>query len=168
MEAHALFHQDGRGDRPLLAQDAEQQMLGADVVVQEAIGFFRGELQDPLGLGAERDLDRGRNLLAKDRAPFDFLADVLERQVRPGENPAGQALPFSDQAEKQVLRLDRDAPELARFVAGKKQYPPRSFRVPLEHPAAYVMKSKGETPTTLPTHYTARPGSPAPPRHANC
>ena len=49
VQAHPLFHQDGGRDRPLLAQDAEQQMLGADVVVQQPVGFLGGELQHPLG-----------------------------------------------------------------------------------------------------------------------
>ena len=150
MEAHAFFHQDGGGHRALFAQDAEQQVLGADVVVQQPIGFFGRELQDALGFGAEGNFDRRGHLLAKDGAAFDFLANIFERQVGAREDPAGQALSFSDQAEEQVLRLNRDAPELARFVAGKKQHPPRSFRIPLEHPAAYVIESKGETPTTLP------------------
>ncbi len=44
MEAHALFHQDRGRHRPFLAQDAEQQMLGADVVVQKAVGFFSRKL----------------------------------------------------------------------------------------------------------------------------
>ena len=122
-------------------------MLGADVVVEQAIGFFRRELQHALGFGAERDFDRGRDLLAEDRAAFDFLADVFEGQVRARENPAGQAFSFADQAKKQVLGLDRDASELACFVAGEEEHPPRSFGVPLEHPAAYVMKERSGTGT---------------------
>jgi hypothetical protein len=48
MEAHPLFHEDGRGDRSLLAQDAEQEMFGADVVVQQPIGLFGRVLQTRL------------------------------------------------------------------------------------------------------------------------
>ena len=43
VEAHPLLHQDGGGDAALLAQDAEQQVLGADVVVQQPVGFFGGK-----------------------------------------------------------------------------------------------------------------------------
>ena len=81
VEPHPLFEQDRRGDRALFAQDAEQQMLGADVVVEQTVGFFGGELEHALGFGAERDLDRRGHLLPEHRPPFDFLADVLERQV---------------------------------------------------------------------------------------
>ena len=55
VEAHPLFHEDGRRHRALFAQDAEQQVFGADVVVQEPIGFFGGVLQHALGFGAERE-----------------------------------------------------------------------------------------------------------------
>ena len=152
VQAHPLFHQDGGRDRALLAQDAEQQVLGADVVVQQPVGLFGRELQHALGFGAERDLDRGRDLLAEDRAAFDFLADVFEGEVRAGEDAAGQPFAFANQAEQEVLGLDRDAAELAGFVAGEEKDSPGPFRVPFEHPGTYV-KADGvgviETMTTL-------------------
>ncbi len=134
VEAHPLFHEDGGRDRPLLAQDAQEQVLGPDVVVQQAVGFLGGELQDALGFGAEGDLDRGRDLLAKDGPAFDFLADALEGEVRAGENAAGQTLALANQPEKEVLGLDRDAAELTRLVPREEKNPPRSFRIAFEHP----------------------------------
>ena len=134
VQAHPLFHQDGGGDRPLLAQDAEQQVLGADVVVQQPVGFFGRKLQHALGFGAERDLDRGRHLLAEDRAAFDFLADVFEREVRAREDPAGEPLAFANQAQQQVLGLNGDAAELAGLVTGEEENSPGPFGVPFEHP----------------------------------
>jgi hypothetical protein len=62
---------------PLFAKDAEQQVLGANVVVQQPVGLFGCKLQHALGFGAERDLDRGRNLLPEHGPAFDFLADVF-------------------------------------------------------------------------------------------
>ena len=97
VQAHPFFHQDGRGDGTLLAQDSEQQMFSPDVVVQQPIGFFGRELQDPLRLRAERDFDRGRHLLAEDRPAFDFLADRFQRQVRARDDPAREALAFAHQ-----------------------------------------------------------------------
>ena len=135
IELHPLFHEDGRRHRALLAEDAQQQVLGADVVVQQAIGFFGSELQDALGFGAERDLDRRRDLLAEDGTPLDFLPDRLERQVRPRKDAAGQPLAFANQPEQQVLGFDRNTPQLAGFIACKEQHAPRSLGIPLEHPA---------------------------------
>src|SRR5262249_29438902 len=108
-----------------------------------------------LGLGAEGNLDAGRDLLAKHGAAFDFLADVLEGQVRAREDPAGQALPLADEAQQKVLGFDRDAPELAGLVPGKEENPSCPFRVPFEHPAypRYVVVLDGVTPPTVPRLY---------------
>ena len=135
VQAHPLLHQDRRGDRALLAQDAEQHVLGADVVVEQTVGFFGGALQHPLRLGAERHLHRGRDLLAEDRAAFDLFSDVLQGQVGPGEDTAREPLPFADQTEQQVLGFDRHAAKLAGLVTSEKQHPARAFRVPFEHQA---------------------------------
>ena len=134
VEPHPFFHQDRRRDRALFAQDPEQQVLGADVVVQEAIGFLGGELQHALRLGAERDLDRRRDFFAEDRSPLDLFADAFEGKVRAGENPAGQPLAFPDQAEQQVLRLNRDAPELTGLISREEEDTSRPFRIAFEHP----------------------------------
>ncbi len=78
VQAHPLLHEDRRRDRPFFAQNAQQEVLGANVVVQQPIRLFGGELQHPFRFRTERDLDRGRDFLAEDGAPLDFLADVLE------------------------------------------------------------------------------------------
>ena len=110
-------------------------MFGADVVVQQAVRFFGGKLQHALGFRAERELDRGRHFLAKDRPAFDFLADVFEREMRAGENAAGQPFAFANQAEQEVLGLNRDASELTRLVTGEEKNSSGPFGVPFEHPA---------------------------------
>ena len=135
VQAHPLFHEDRRRDRALFAQDAEQQVLGPDVVVQQPIGFFGRKLQHPLGFGAERDLDRGRDLLAEYRPAFDFLADVFEGEMRPREDPAGEPLALANQAQQEVLGLNRDAAELTGLVSGEEENSPGPFGVPFEHPA---------------------------------
>ncbi len=134
VQPHPPLHQDGRGHRALLAQDAEQQVLGADVVVQQPVGLLGRELQHPLGFGAEGDFDRGGHLLAEHGPPLDLLADVVQGQVRAGEDPARQPLAFADQPQQQVLGLDRDAAELAGFVTGEEENSPRPFGVAFEHP----------------------------------
>ena len=109
-------------------------MLGADVVVQKTVGFFRCKLQNALGFCAEWYLDRGRHLLTKDGAAFDFLADVFEREVRARENAARQTFAFANQAEQEVLGLNGDAAELAGLVAREEEYSSSPFGVPFEHP----------------------------------
>ena len=99
VQAHPLFHEDGRGHRALLAKDAEQQVLRADVVVEQPVRLFGGKLKDPFGFGAERYLDRGGDFLPENRAAFYFFSNGLERQVRAGKDAAGQSLTFTDQPE---------------------------------------------------------------------
>ena len=136
VQPHPLFHEDGGGHRPLLAQDAEEQVFGADVVVQQPIGLFGRRLQHAARLDAERDLDGRGHLVAEHRPAFDLLADALERQVRAREDAARQALALPNEPEQQVLRLDRDAPQLTGLVATEEQYPSCAFCVPFEHQAA--------------------------------
>ena len=142
--------------RALFAQDAEQQVLGADVVVQQPVGFLGGELQHALGFGAERNLDRGRDLLAEDRAAFDFLADVFEGEVRAREDPARQPFAFANQAEQEVLGLNRDAAELAGLIAGEEENPSRPFRVAFEHPACLRVRGLVTMQRPLGRHYKAK------------
>ena len=88
VEAHPLLHEDGGGDAPLFAQDPEKQVFGPDVVVKQPIGFLGRATQNPLGFGAEGNLDRSRHLLAENRASLDFLANVFQGQVRARKDPA--------------------------------------------------------------------------------
>ena len=112
-------------------------MLRPDVVVQQTVGFLGGVIQYALGLGAEGNLDRGRDLLAKHGPAFDFLANAFEREMRAGKDAAGQALAFADQSKEEVLGFNRNAAELTRLVPGEEENPPRSFRVAFEHPVTY-------------------------------
>ncbi len=59
-------------------------------------------------------------------------------------------LPSRIRPKQQVLGLNRDASELARFVAGKEQNPPGSFGIPLEHPPPHW------PPPLHIDHYTAK------------
>ena len=135
VEPHPLLHQDGGGDAALFPEDPEQQVLGTDVIVKKSIRLFGRTAEDAFGFGAERDFDRRRNLLAEDRAPLDFLADVFQGQMRARKNPARQPFAFPDQSKKEMLGLDRHAAELAGLIAGKEEYSSRPFRVTFEHPA---------------------------------
>src|SRR6202043_2109093 len=56
VEVDAERLQDARGDALALADQPEQQVLRADVVVAQATGFVDGELDDALGARREPDL----------------------------------------------------------------------------------------------------------------
>ena len=63
-QAQTALVQDLGGEALLFAQQAEQQVLGADVLVVEPLGFFGAIGQHALALVAERQIDGSRNLLA--------------------------------------------------------------------------------------------------------
>ena len=69
----------------------------------------------------------------EDRPLFDLPANAVERQVRAAEDPAGHTFTLAQETEQQMLGFNRDASELAGFVACEKQDPPRAFAVAFEH-----------------------------------
>jgi hypothetical protein len=54
------------------------------------------------------------------------------------EDAARESFALADQSEQQVLGFNGNAPELARFIARKKEHAPRAFRIAFEHPVSYV------------------------------
>ncbi len=109
-------------------------MLGADVAVREALGFFRGIGENALAFVAQRKIDRGRNFLADGGVSFDLLANGFDRGVGPQET-IGQGFVFAQESEKQMLRLDIGRPELAGFVACEKDDAPGFLRIAFKHNA---------------------------------
>ena len=140
-EAHPLLGEDARGHALVLAHQAQEDVLGADVVVEHPLRLFGREAQDALALGRQRNVHRGRDLLAVEGPALDLLADRLHGQVALREDARGQPLALPDEAQEEVLGLDGVAPELAGLVAGKEDDPPGPLRVTLEH--AYL----GPAPT---------------------
>ena len=56
LEVHAEGLEHAGGDALALADEAEEQVLGADVVVVETASFVDGELDDLLGARRQADL----------------------------------------------------------------------------------------------------------------
>ena len=115
-------------------------MLRADVVVVQAVGFVRGELQRVLGIGAERHFNGRVDFLAAGEARFEVPSKVHRRDLEPGENPRDDRLfpRVTQQADEDVFRPDRRGPELGDRVPREEQRPPCRFRVAVEHgPAGY-------------------------------
>src|SRR5260370_42698892 len=107
-------------------------MLGADVLVAEALRFFRGHIEDALALRAERHFDGSRDALADGDAGFDLLAYRFDRALLPQET-VGQGLVLAHQAEQQMLGLDIRAAILAGFVSCKKYDASRFLLITFEH-----------------------------------
>ena len=127
----ALVQNLGR-EALLFAQQAQQQVFGADVLVVQAFGLFRAIGQHALALVAQRQIHRSGNLLADGGVPFDLLADGFHRRVRPQE-AVGQRLILPQQSQQQMFGLDIRAAELAGLVPREEDYSSRFLRVALKH-----------------------------------
>ncbi len=98
-KAQSALMQDFGGKTFLFAQQAEQQMLGADVLVIQALGFFGAIGEHTLAFVAEREIHRGGHLLPNGGVRFNLLANGFDGGVGPQE-PIREALcpPAADRA----------------------------------------------------------------------
>ena len=121
VQAHAPIGKKARGGAVFQPQQAQQDVLGADVGVHQALGFLFGVLEDLVRFRAERDLDRGGELLAGRPALLELGLQHVHGNVGPREQLAGRFLAFLEQAEQQMLGQDLLDALLARLVAGKEE-----------------------------------------------
>src|ERR1700683_2851135 len=109
-------------------------MFGPNVAVREPLRFFRGIGEHALALIAQWKIYRGRNLFSNGSVTLDLLADGLYRGVRAQES-IGQGFVFAQEPQQQVLGLYIRRPELACFVARKKDDAPGFLRITFKHNA---------------------------------
>ena len=124
--------QDARGDALVLADQAEQDVLGADVVVAQREGLAERELEDLLGARREGDLAGGDLLAGADYAN-DLRADALDRDVERLEHAGGKALLLSEESEQDVLGADVVVLESPRLLLGEDDDLTGSLCESLEH-----------------------------------
>ena len=118
VDAQRLEH--ARRDALALADQAQQQVLRADVVVAEAARLVDGQLDDALGAGRQPDLAHDRAVAATDDE-LDGGPDLGQLDVHVLEHARGDALALADQAEEQMLRADVVVVEPLRLVLRERQ-----------------------------------------------
>src|SRR5882762_4193223 len=136
-------------------------MLGAHVLVAQALRFFRRYVKDALALRAERHFDGGRDALADGDAGLDLLAYRFDRALLAQET-VGQRLVLAHQAEQQMLRLDVRAAILAGFVPGKKYDASRFLCITFEHVSSLLprgSRSRRPQPRESAERHAPAPGS---------
>ena len=134
--------QDAGGDALVLAHQAEQDVLGADVVVAEAQRLAQRELEHLLGARRERDLAGGDLLAGADDA-HDLRAHALDGDVEALEDAGGEALLLAEQAEQDVLGADVVVLERPRLLLRENDHLAGSFCESLEHAAASFLLGRG-------------------------
>ena len=132
VEVGSELDEDLRGDALALADQAEQDVLGADVVVTELQRLAQRQLEDLLGARGEGDVAR-RRLLALADDLLDLGADGLERDAQALQRLRRDALALVDEAEQDVLGADVVVAEHAGFFLGQHDHPSRTVCEPLEH-----------------------------------
>ena len=103
-KAQSALVQDLGRETFLFAQQAQQQVLGADVLVVQPLGFFGAVGQHALALVAERQIHGSGNLLADGGVSFDLLADGFHRGVG-AQEPVRQRLVLAQQARGAGVRF---------------------------------------------------------------
>ncbi len=121
------------GDALALADEAQEDVLGADVVVAELQRLAQGQLEHLLGARGERDVAAGRLLALADDL-LDLLAHGLERDAQALEGLGGDALTLVDEAQEDVLGADVVVVEHARLFLREHHDPTSPIGKPLEHP----------------------------------
>src|SRR5215475_13929846 len=131
-EAQATLHQYLRTEAFLFAENTEQEVLGTNVFVPEALGLFRGAVQNALAFGAERHLHRSGNALADSDASLNLFSNGFDGTLL-AEEPVRQGFVLPHQAEQQMLGFDVGAAILAGLVPRKKYDATRFFRISFKH-----------------------------------
>ena len=145
--------EDFGGEAFFFAQEAEEQMLGADVLVGEALGLFSGVGQHALALVGEREVDGGRDFLADGGVAFDLFADGFDRGVR-AKKAVGECLVFAQEPEQEMLGLDIGGAELAGLIPGEEDDAPRLFCIAFEHDSSERLR----WPSRMPVVCAGKPG----------
>src|ERR671922_198128 len=148
--------QDARRDTLVFADQPEQDVLGADVVVTEGERLAQRELQHLLRARRERDL-AGGDLVALTDDAGDLGADLFDRDVERLEDAGGETLLLPEQAEEDVLGADVVVLQRTRFVLRENDYLASPFGEPLKQP------SIPPSATILPCGRMARPVLEGPP-----
>ena len=125
--------QDARRDALVLANEAEQDVLGADVVVAERERLSERQLENLLGARRERDLP-ARDLVALTHDARHLRAHLFDGDVEGFEHPRREALLLAQQAEQDVLGADVVVLQRPGLVLCEDDDLASPLCEPLEHP----------------------------------
>ena len=121
------------GTHPVtLADQAEQDVLGADVLLFQRERLAQRQLEYLLRRRGERDVPRRRRLPRADERS-DLLAGHLQGEPERHDGPRRDAVPLVDQPEQDVLGADVVVVKHPGLFLGQDHNAPRGLGEPLEH-----------------------------------
>ena len=120
VQADAEGLENAGRDAFTFADQAEEQVLRADVVVAQAAGLVDGQLDDALGARRQPDLADDRPIAPADDE-LDRGPDLGQLDVHVLEDAGGDAFALADEAKEQVLRADVVVVEPLRLILSECQ-----------------------------------------------
>ena len=114
------------------ANQAEQDVLGADVAVAQLQGFTQRKLQHLLGVRSKGDVPVRSRVALADHF-FNLLAGGIQLHALRGECLGGYTLTFADQAEQQVFGADVVVLKGPRLFLRQHDHAPCTVGKPFEH-----------------------------------
>ena len=131
-EVRAELDEHLRGNAFALTDEAEQNVLGADVAVTQLQCFTEAELEDLLRPRGEGNV-AARSLLTLTDDLLDLVAHLLKGDVHALESLRCQTFTLVDEAEQNVLGADVVVFEKFRFFLREHHNASCSVGEPLEH-----------------------------------
>ena len=125
-QVDAEAFEDAGGDAFAFAEEADEEVFGADVGVVHPPGFVDGQFHHFFGAGGEADFALGGALAASDDE-FNGGAHFGEVDAQAGQHSRGDALGFPHQPQQDVFGADVVVVEPLRFFLGEGQNPARPF-----------------------------------------
>ena len=116
----------------LFAQQPEQQMVGADVLVIEPFGFLGAIGEYACALLTQRHIHRRRYVFANRGASLDLPPNGIHSSVRPEES-IRQRFIFPQKTQQQVFGFDVRTAKLAGLVPSEKDYPTCLLGITFKH-----------------------------------
>ena len=142
VEAYAEAFQHAGSDALALADETQQQVLGADVVVAETARLIDGQLDHLLRAWCKADLAHDRAVATADDE-LDCGADFVQFDAEVGEHLRGNAFTLSHQAEQQVLGADVVVVEAQGFFLSESEDATRPLGKLVE-----PVRHKSDSPST--------------------
>ena len=132
-QVHAETAEDLAADAFLLADEPEEQMFAADIVVAEKPGFFNGIFKDFFCARSEGDVAEGEGVAAGGEVSFHLHADLIDVDAHLAEHRDRDAVFFAERAEQDVLRSQVIVLEPLGLFPGVDNYFSSAFRKFFEH-----------------------------------
>ena len=133
LELEADVHEDLGGHAIVLAEETEEQVLRAHIVVVQVSGFLDRVLDDLLGARGLRELAHRHHLWSALDELLNLETDLAQVDVEVLQHIGANARAFLHEAEQDVLRPDVLVVQALRLLVGQGHHLPCTVGQSFEH-----------------------------------